>query len=46
MLHGFGFFKEYPYLAGDIRRARLSFRYRVPMFMQLIVKVYSCFIHS
>lgn len=46
MLHGFGFFKKYPYLAGDIRRARLSFRYRVPMFMQLIVKVYSCFIHS
>lgn len=46
LLHGFGFFKKYPYLAGDIRRARLSFRYRVPMFMQLIVKVYSCFIHS
>ena len=43
LLHGFGFFKEYPYLAGDICRARLSFRYRVPLPMQLIVKTYSFF---
>ena len=43
MLHGFGFFDKYPYLAGDIRRARLSFRYRVPLLMQLIVKVYAFF---
>jgi glycosyltransferase involved in cell wall biosynthesis len=43
ILHGFGFFEEYPYLADDICSARLSLRYRVPLPMQLIVKVYSFF---
>jgi hypothetical protein len=43
MLHGFGFFEEYPYLADDICKAKLSFGYRVPLPMQLIVKVYSFF---
>lgn len=43
MLHGFGFFEEYPYLADDICSARLSLRYRVLLPMQLIVKVYSFF---
>ena len=43
ILHGFGFFEEYPYLAEDICKAKLSFGYRVPLPMQLIVKVYSFF---
>ena len=43
ILHGFGFFEEYPFLAEDICKARLSFRYRVPLLMQLIVKIYSFF---
>lgn len=43
ILHGFGFFEEYPFLAEDICKARLSFRYRVPLLMQLIVKLYSFF---
>ena len=43
ILHGFGFFEEYTFLAEDICKARLSFRYRVPLPMQLIVKIYSFF---
>ena len=43
ILHGFGFFEEYPFLAEDICKARLSFMYRVPLLMQLIVKIYSFF---
>lgn len=43
ILHGFGFFEEYPFLAGDICKAELSIRYRVPLPMQLIVKTYSFF---
>lgn len=43
IIHRFGFFDKYPYLAGDILKARLSFRYRVPVPMQLIVKIYSLF---
>lgn len=41
ILHGFNFFETYPYLASDICNARLSIRYRVPLPMQLAVKVYS-----
>ena len=43
ILHGFGFFEEYPYLAEDICKAKLSFRYRVPLPMQLFVKIYAFF---
>ena len=43
ILHGFGFYEEYPYMAEDILKARLSFRYRVPVLVQLIVKLYSLF---
>jgi len=43
LLHGFDFFDRYPYLAEDICAARLSLRYRVPLPMQLVVKVYSFF---
>jgi hypothetical protein len=41
ILHGFNFFETYLYLASDICKARLSLRYRVPLPMQLAVKVYS-----
>lgn len=43
MIHGFGFFEKYPYLASDIRSARLSLRYRVPLPMQMAVKIYAFF---
>ena len=43
ILHGFGFYEEYPYMAEDILKARLSFRYRVPFLLQLIFKLYSLF---
>ena len=43
ILHGFDFYDKYPYLASDICKAKLSFRYRVPLPMQLVVKVYSFF---
>lgn len=43
LLHGFGFFDKYPYLAEDISGARLSFRYRVPLLLQMLVKVYAFF---
>lgn len=43
IIHGFGFFEKYPYLAEDIRKARFSLRYRIPLPMQLIVKIYSLF---
>jgi glycosyltransferase involved in cell wall biosynthesis len=43
IMHGYDFFKEYPYLAKDIRRTPLSFRYRTALPMQIIVKIYSFF---
>lgn len=43
IMHGYDFFKEYPYLAKDIRRTPLSFRYRTALPMQIIVKIYSLF---
>ena len=43
IIHGYGLFEKYPYLAGDIRKARLSCRYRVPVVVQLAVKFYSLF---
>lgn len=41
--HGYDFYKDYPYLAGDILSARLSLKYRLSLVGQLIVKVYSLF---
>ena len=43
LIHSLGFFDKYPYLAEDISKARLSFRYRVPLPMQMLVKVYAFF---
>lgn len=43
IMHGYDFFKEYPYLAADIRKTRISCRYRTAIPMQIIVKIYSWF---
>lgn len=43
LIHDFRFFDRYSYLAGDIRRARLSIRYRTPLLFQLLVKAYALF---
>lgn len=43
IIHGYDFFAEFPYLAGDIRRTRMSFKYRTSFLMQLIVKMYALF---
>ena len=41
--HGFDLFERYPYLASDICKAKLSCRYRIPIALQLMIKVYSWF---
>lgn len=41
--HGFDLFEKYPYLASDIRKAKMSCRYRIPLPMQLYIKIYSLF---
>lgn len=41
--HGFDLFDRYPYLASDICKAKLSCRYRIPIALQLVIKVYSWF---
>lgn len=41
IMHGYDFFEEYPYLAGDICRTRISCRYRTAVPMQIVVKIYS-----
>lgn len=43
MIHDYDMFKIYPYLAEDIRKARFSMRYRVPVLVQAMVKVYALF---
>ena len=43
IMHGYDFFKEYPYLAADIRKTRLNCRYRTALPMQVIVKMYALF---
>ena len=43
IMHGYDFFAEYPYLAKDIRKTKLSFRYRTAFPMQVIVKIYALF---
>ena len=43
IMHGYDFFEKYPYLAGDLRKTRLSFRYRTSLPIQVVVKIYSLF---
>ena len=43
IIHNYDFFAEYPYLAEDIRKTRISCKYRTSVPMQLIVKLYSLF---
>ena len=43
IIHGYDLFKEYPYLAEDILCSRMSGRYRIPLPVQLIVKIYALF---
>ncbi len=43
IMHGHDFFAEYPYLAEDIRRTRISCRYRTALPMQVLVKIYALF---
>lgn len=43
IMHGHDFFAEYPYLAEDLRKTRISCRYRTALPMQLLVKVYALF---
>lgn len=43
IMHGYDFFEKYPYLAGDIRKTRISCRYRTAIPMQVLVKIYALF---
>ena len=43
LMHGYDFFGKYPYLASDIRKTRISCRYRTALPMQVVVKIYSLF---
>lgn len=43
LMHGYDFFSEYPYLAGDIRKTKISCRYRTAVPMQIIVKIAAFF---
>lgn len=43
IMHGYDFFEKYPYLAGDIRKTRISCRYRTAVPMQVLVKIYALF---
>lgn len=43
IMHGYDFYEKYPYLAGDLRKIRISCRYRTAVPMQIIVKIYSLF---
>ena len=43
ILHDYDFFEKYPYLAGDIRKTKISCRYRTAVPMQFIVKIYALF---
>ena len=43
LMHGHDFFGKYPYLASDIRKTRMSCRYRTALPMQVVVKIYSLF---
>lgn len=41
--HGWHLFDEFPYLASDICKSKMSCRYRIPIPMQLYIKLYSYF---
>ncbi len=43
IMHGYDFFEKYPYLAGDIRKTRISSRYRTAVPMQMLIKLYALF---
>ena len=43
IIHGYDFFKEYPYLAEDICRLSVSTRYRTALPVQFIVKIVARF---
>ena len=43
LMHGLNLFSRYPYLTQAIRKAPLTARCRIPLLMQLIVKIYSLF---
>ena len=43
IMHGYDFFEKYPYLARDIRKTRISCRYRTAVPMQVLVKIYALF---
>lgn len=43
IMHGYDFFEKYPCLARDIRKTRISCRYRTAVPMQVIVKIYALF---
>ena len=43
MLHGYDFFSEYPFLAEDIVKTKISFRYRTSVLVQIAVKIYALF---
>ncbi len=40
IMHGYDFFEKYPYLAEDIRKTRISRRYRTALPMQVLIKIY------
>ena len=43
IMHGYDFFEKYPYLAADIRKTPVSFRYRTAVPMQIVVKILALF---
>jgi hypothetical protein len=43
IIHGYDLFKEYPYLAEEIINSMMSSRYRIPLPVQMIVKIYALF---
>ena len=43
IMHGYDFFKEYPYLAADLRKTPIRCHYRSSVLTQLIVKIYAYF---
>ena len=43
IIHKYDFFAEYPYLADDILKTRISCRYRTALPMQVVVKIYALF---
>lgn len=43
IIHGHDLFERYPYLAADIRRTKISLRYRTSLLMQCVVKIFALF---